>query len=190
MAVPATKKACTLADFLAWDESERAEIVRGEAVMMASPSRVHQSISMSLAAQLYNFLEGKSCKVYPAPFAVRLFERAEDAPKDVDTVVEPDISVVCDKSKLDDWGCKGAPDMVIEILSPSTQRHDRLVKMNLYQQAGVREYWIVNPADKTVQTYLLADGFLRPHESYSADAVAKVQVLNGCFIELSRIFTE
>ena len=84
------------------------------------------------------------------PFGVRLFEKDGDVPDDVDTVVEPDISVICDKNKLDKHGCKGAPDMVIEVLSPSTLRHDRFVKLALYQQAGVREYWVVEPETRTV----------------------------------------
>ena len=158
---------------------------------MASPFRVHQEISGELFRQLANFLEGKKCRVYAAPFAVRLFEKDGDNPEDVDTMVEPDITVVCDKDKLDKHGCKGAPDMVIEILSPSTRRHDRLVKLGLYQQAGVREYWIVDPENKSVQVFL-QDGssFLKIHEDYGREDIAKVNVLDGCFIELSKVFSE
>ena len=123
--------------------------------MMAPPTRIHQEILMELSRQLANFLEGKKCKVYPAPFAVRLFEKSGDTPEDVDTMVEPDISVVCDHGKLDSHGCKGAPDLVVEVLSPSTQRHDRLVKLDLYQRAGVREYWIISPEERTAQVFLL-----------------------------------
>ena len=125
---------------------------------MAPPSRTHQEISGALFAQLYNFLDGKKCRVYAAPFAVRLFERDGEAPEDVDTMVEPDLSVVCDSNKLDKHGCKGAPDLVIEILSPSTRRHDRLIKIGLYQRAGVREYWIVDPENKAVQVFLQDGG--------------------------------
>ena len=101
------------------------------------------------------------------------------------------ITVVCDPSKLDDRGCKGAPDMVMEILSPSTQRHDRLVKLGLYQRAGVREYWIVNPEDHTVQVMLLdGNGVLQIHEIYDRRGVAKVNVLDGCSIELEKVFSE
>ena len=190
MALPAKKERYTFADCLTWGENERIEIINGEAVMMAPPSRVHQEISGALFAQLYNFLEGKKCRVYAAPFAVRLFERDRDRPEDVDTMVEPDLSVVCDSDKLDNHGCKGAPDLVIEILSPSTRRHDRLVKLNLYQRAGVREYWIVNPEEKAVQVFTLNDGLLLPHEDYGQTDVVKVNVLNGCFIELSKVFSE
>ena len=191
MALPAEKAQYTFADVLTWEETERIEIINGEAVMMAPPSRAHQEISGALFAQLYNFLEGKKCRVYAAPFAVRLFERDGEAPENVDTVVEPDISVVCDTDKLDNHGCKGAPDLVIEILSPSTRRHDRLVKLGLYQRAGVREYWIVNPEEKTVQVFTQdGSGSLRITEEYERDGVAKVNVLNGCFIELGKVFNE
>ena len=156
MALPAEKVRYTFADVLLWDGDEHIEIINGEAFMMATPSRIHQEITGELFRQLANFLEGKQCKVYSAPFGVRLFEQDGDRPEDVDTVVEPDISVVCDRSRLDEHGCKGAPDLVIEVLSPSTQRHDQLVKLNLYQRAGVREYWIVDPENKTVRVMIQA----------------------------------
>ena len=190
MALPAEKERYTFADVLTWGENERIEIIDGEAVMMAPPSRIHQKISVSITSQLYNFLEGKKCEVYQAPFGVRLFEKDGDSPDDVDTMVEPDISVVCDKNKLDKNGCKGEPDLVIEILSPSTVRHDRFVKLGLYQRAGVREYWIVEPETQTVQVYTLENGILQPRAFYGAGDVAKVNVLNGCFVELGKVFTE
>lgn len=191
MALPAEKTRYTFADVLSWDEEERIEIIDGEAFMMATPSRIHQEISGELFRQLANFLEGKQCRVYPAPFGVRLFARDGDGPEDVDTLVEPDISVVCDRSKLDQYGCKGAPEMVIEILSPSTLRHDRLVKLNLYDQAGVLEYWIVDPQNRAVQVFRRDGGAaLRICEEYGHTQVAKVGVLDGCFLELSKVFPE
>ena len=192
MALPAEKERYTFADVLTWPDNERAEIINGEPVMMAPPpSRVHQEISFEISRQIGNYLDGKRCKVYPAPFGVRLFEQDGDSPEDVDTMVEPDISIVCDPSKLDDHGCKGAPDMVVEVLSPSTQRHDQLVKLGLYQRARVREYWIVDPMNKTTRVMLLdAGGTLQLHEVYVRKGVAKVNVLDGCFIELSKVFPE
>lgn len=190
MALPAENKRYTYADLLAWDKSEQIEIINGEAFMMAGASPRHQEISAELTRQLANFLEGKRCRVYPAPMDVRLFEQDGDSLKEVDTVVQPDLSVICDKSKIDQRGCKGAPDLVIEILSPSTQRHDQLVKLNLYQQAGVREYWIVDPENRTVRVMVQDDGILRIHEIYDREDLAKVHVLDGCFIELSKVFTE
>ena len=191
MALPAEKTRYTFADVLSWDEDERIEIIDGEAFMMATPSRIHQEISGELFRQLANFLEGKQCRVYPAPFGVRLFARDGDGPEDVDTLVEPDISVVCDRSKLDQHGCKGAPEMVIEILSPSTLRHDRLVKLKLYDQAGVLEYWSVDPQNRAVQVFRRDGGAaLRICEEYGHTQVAKVSVLDGCFLELSKVFPE
>ena len=179
----------TLADVLTWDEQERAELIEGALVMMAPPSRIHQKISAELGRQLGNYLEGKRCEVYAAPFAVRLFERAGDRPEDVDTMVEPDLAVVCDPEKLDERGCKGAPDLIVEVLSPSTQRHDRLTKYNLYERAGVREYWIVSPEERTVQVSVLqSDGRYRVVELYTSGDVAKVNVLEGCFLELSKVW--
>lgn len=191
MALPAEKRRYTFADALEWEEGEQAEIIDGEVLLFSTPSSRHQDISVELTRQFANYLEGKQCKVYHAPFGVRLFEQDGDSPEDVDTVVQPDLSVVCDRDKIDKYGCKGAPDLVVEILSPSTQRHDRLVKLNLYQRAGVREYWIVDPDNQTVQVMLLGEnGALHLHEVYGRGDVAKVNVLEGCFIELSKVFTE
>ena len=184
------EKRYTLADALTWDESERIELIYGDPFMMAPPVRIHQAALMELSAQLHAYLKGKKCKVYPAPFAVRLFEQNSDSPEDVDTMVEPDISVVCDSSKLDDIGCKGAPDLVMEILSPTTQRHDRFTKFNLYQQAGVQEYWIVDPASKSVQVFVLDDGRYVAKDFGTAEDTVKVNVLEDCTIDLSQVFAE
>ena len=190
MALPAEKARYTFADSLAWEGDGRMEIIDGEIFMMAPPSSTHQEISMELSRQLANYLVGKQCRVYPAPFDVRLFEEDGDAPEDVDTVVVPDISVVCDRDKIDERGCKGAPDLVVEILSPSSLRTDRLIKLRLYQRAGVREYWIVDPENKSVQVLLLDDsGTFRPYEDYGREEIARGQVLDGCFIELDKVFS-
>ena len=103
-------------------------------------------------------------------------------------MVEPDISVICDRDKLDRHGCKGAPDLIVEILSPSTQRRDRLIKLELYQRAGVREYWLVSPEEQTVQVLLFTNGLLLPRELYKKGDIAKVNVLEGCFLELEKVF--
>lgn len=180
----------TLADALLWDESERIELIYGDPVMMAPPTRKHQKVSMALTTQLSNYLMGKKCEVYAAPFAVRPFEQDGDYPEDVDTMVEPDISVICDPDKLDDIGCKGAPDLVIEILFPSTQRHDKFTKFNLYQRAGVREYWIVDPASQSVQVFVLEEGHYMAKDFGGADDKIKVNVLEDCTIDLSSVFSE
>lgn len=180
----------TFADCLNWSESDRIEIIDSEAYMMSPPLRIHQEILVELLSQIRDFLSNKPCKVYPAPFGVRPFEKDGDTPDDVDTIVEPDITVVCDQSKLDDYGCKGAPDLIIEILSPSNKRHDRIVKHDLYQRAKVREYWIVDPEIRTVDVYILDEhGFLKPTEMYGAGDTAKITVLNDCPIDLKAVFS-
>lgn len=181
----------TLADALTWDEQDHVELIDGYPVMMSPPPvRVHQKIAFELGRQLGNYLEGKTCEAYSAPFAVRPFERDGDSPEDVDTMVEPDITVVCDPSKLDDIGCKGAPDLVMEILSPSTQRHDKFTKFNLYQRAGVREYWIIDPRDKSVQVFVLEDGRYTAKDFGTPGDKLKVNVLEDCTIDLSKVFPE
>lgn len=190
MALPSKRMRYTFADALTWEENQRIEIIDGEAVMMAPPVRIHQEISGELFFQLANYLRGKGCKVYAAPFAVRLFEKDGDRPEDVDTLVEPDIAVICDPAKLDKYGCRGAPDMVVEILSPSTQRQDRFTKFSLYQRAGVREYWIVDPENKCVQSFWLEDGRYAVKEFGAAGDKMCVNVLEDCVIDLSEIFPE
>jgi Uma2 family endonuclease len=190
MALPAEEMRYTFADYLTWDEDDHIELIYGYPYMMSSPSTEHQLVSGELFAQLHTYLADKKCRVIAAPYAVRLFEEASDRPEDVNTVVEPDLVVICDPSKMDRRGCKGAPDLVIEILSPSSRRHDRIVKLDLYQRAGVREYWVVNPEDRTVQVMLLKDSYLLPVEDYGREDMAKVNILEDCAIDLSKVFSE
>lgn len=178
----------TLADALAWDESERTELINGVPVMMAPPSRAHQKVVGELFAQIHRYLEGKSCEAYVAPFAVRPFQKDKDRPEDVDTMVEPDITVVCDPKKLDDIGCKGAPDFVVEVLLPPSKRHDRLVKFELYQRAGIPEYWIVDPELRTVQVCVLDGDSYQVAALYTERDIAKVRSLAGCYVEIAKVF--
>ena len=180
----------TFADLLSWEEPPRAELFYGTLVLTIPPSRAHQKACGALFAQLYQYLQGKKCEVYPAPFAVRPFAQAGDTPEDTDTMVEPDITLVCDPDKLDDLGCKGAPDLVIEVLSPSTERHDRFVKFNLYERAGVREYWIVNPQSKTAQAFVLEEGRYAARDFGTAEDKMPVSVLAGCLLDLAPVFGE
>jgi Uma2 family endonuclease len=174
----------TYADILQWDEGERCELLDGELVMMASPSRVHQEILAEIFSQIYNFLKGKPCKVYPAPFGVRLFPEEDNSD---DVYFEPDITVVCDPAKLDDRGCNGAPDLVVEILSPSTIKNDLLYKLNKYREAGVREYWIVDPGEKTLSANILEqDRYILTE--YGADTEAESVVLSPFRLELKSVF--
>ena len=147
-------------------------------------SQDHQAIRGELHGQLWQFLKGKPCKVFSAPFDVRLNADSRD-----DTVVQPDLLVVCDKSKLNGKSCVGAPDFVIEILSNSTARLDTFVKFRLYQRAGVREYWIVNPETRTVQVCSLENGRYVVNVYGDTDVVA-VSALGGCRIDLADVFGE
>jgi len=144
----------TYADYYNWSEEERWELINGEAYAMSAPSRLHQKILVELARQIGNYLEEKTCEIYVAPFDVRLPKRNEKD-EQIDTVIQPDISIICDESKLDNKGCRGAPDWIIEILSPSSKLMDMEVKRKLYEQHGVKEYWIINPEERYVMIYLL-----------------------------------
>ena len=142
------EKLYTIDDIYSLPEGSRAELIDGQIYYMAPPSRKHQDILSFLHAAIYNhiILNKGECKVYPAPFAVFLF--ADDS-----KYLEPDISVICDKDKLNDHGCKGAPDWIIEIVSPSSRAMDYYTKLSLYREAGVREYWIVDPIKQTILVY-------------------------------------
>ena len=138
----------TIEDIYALPDGQRAELIDGQLYMTAPPNRRHQKISFALSRTIADFIDkhNGSCEVYPAPFAV--FLNADDK-----TYVEPDISVICDRNKLDDRGCKGAPDWIIEIVSPSSRRMDYSTKNTLYSEAGVREYWIADPEKERVTVY-------------------------------------
>ena len=174
----------TYADYCAWPEDERWELIDGAAYALATPTFAHQNALMNLAGQLYNFLRGKPCNVFVAPFSVRL-----NADEGDDTVVEPDILVVCDHKKLEDGkGVVGAPDFIVEILLPSTAKHDRERKYKLYQKAGVREYWVVDPDDKLLMAYVLRDGRYLGSVFFEDDESVPVEVLEGCTINLTEVF--
>ena len=146
----------TYADYLKWPDEERWEIIEGKVWSMSpAPNTIHQEISMFLSSEIYNFLKGKSCRVFAAPFDVRFTEFAQEHDEDIKTVVQPDISVICDPNKIDKQGCLGAPDIVVEILSPSTAYKDESEKLTLYEKHGVREYWIINPKGEYIQIYRL-----------------------------------
>ncbi|MDR2607515.1 MAG: Uma2 family endonuclease [Treponema sp.] len=178
------EKYYTYRDYLETDEDYRAEIIDGVVYAMSPPSRYHQDISRNLMIKIANFLEGKPCRVYAAPFGVRLFPKSDLSD---DTYFEPDITVVCNPSKLDDRGCNGAPDMIIEIMSPSNRQNDMLVKFRKYLQAGVREYWIVDTEEKTVHVCILDNNQYRV-SVYDETQTAPVSVLPGCSIELKPVF--
>ena len=178
------------ADLMKWPEQPRYELIEGDPVMMSPPKRRHEKVSRKLYFAIGRYLEGKTCEVYDAPFGVRLFAAKQDSAEKIDTLVIPDISVICDREKLDDDGCKGAPDMITEILSPSTSRYDRFIKFDLYARAGVKEYWIVDPEKKTVAVHLLDEGRYGSPIIYTQSAKVKIEVLDDCWIDLGEVFAE
>jgi len=193
MALPQLKKGTnfTYGDYVNWPEDERWELIDGYAYNMSpAPSRRHQKISRDLEFQIVNFLVDKPCEVYDAPFDVRLPE-ADEQDEDIETVVQPDIVVVCDKSKLDDKGCRGAPDLIIEILSPFTAPKDMKIKLSLYEKHGVKEYWVVHPIDNIVMVFKLGKNkkYGKP-EVYTEEDKIKTAILEGLEIELSKVFQE
>lgn len=192
MQMPATEKTYTYQDYLEWDEEGRCELIDGVVYdMTPAPSRRHQGISTELLVQIRNHLGRETpCRVYAAPFDVRL-PNADEADESVRTVVQPDISVICDPSKLDDKGCRGAPDWIIEIISPSTVSKDYIRKLTLYEKHGVREYWIVHPVDKIVMAYRMNEEgrYGRPEISSVEDRLES-QVIAGLVIDLGEIFAQ
>ena len=161
-------------------EGQRAELIDGVVYDMAPPSTTHQDIVMNISAEIRDYIKKNngSCKVYPAPFAV--FLNADNK-----NYVEPDITVICDKNKLDDKGCHGAPDWIIEIASPSTKRVDYGVKLFKYRTAGVREYWIVNPLTKTINVYDLEKD--EQSDQYSFDDDIQVCLYEDLIINISEL---
>lgn len=178
----------TFADLLQWDDNVRYELYSGVPVALASPSDAHQDISGEIFFQLKSYLRGKQCKAYYAPFDVRLFEEDGESPEDVDFVLQPDLMVVCDKNKVDRHGVHGAPDLVVEVLSPATDRYDKIIKLSLYQRAGVLEYWIADPVSRSVSVYALKNGVYQSPTVYGSDTSISVGVLDACQVDLSTVF--
>jgi Uma2 family endonuclease len=181
----------TYEDYVQWGEDHRWELIDGAAFNMSpSPSRKHQKISMELAWQLRTFLKDKSCEVYAAPFDVRLPEH-DEPDEEIKTVVQPDISVICHKDKLDDKGCRGAPDLIIEIVSPFTARRDMKDKLFLYEHHGVKEYWIVHPEEKIIMQYKLEKNNRYGRAAIFTDEdTILTDILPGLTVDLNLVFKE
>ncbi|MCI9503333.1 MAG: Uma2 family endonuclease [Hungatella sp.] len=169
-------------DYYNLPENVRAELIDGQIYYMAAPSRIHQKILNFLNTEINIYIRSKdgSCEVYPAPFAVKLFE------DDDKTVVEPDISVICDPNKLTERGCTGAPDWIVEIVSPSTSSHDYIRKLNLYAKAGVKEYWIIDPRTEKVFVYHLDQADVNA-DSYTFQDKIKVNIYDDLWIGFAEL---
>ena len=174
--------AYTVADIYNLPEGQRAELIDGQMYMMAPPKRIHQELVSQFTKVIGQYIDshGGRCKVYPAPFAVLI--NSDDR-----NYVEPDISVICDEGKLNEYGCSGSPDWIIEIVSPSTERIDYGIKLFNYRSAGVREYWIVNPRLRTVNVY----DFERNEETlqYSFDDNIPVCIYQDLSIHIAKLLS-
>ena len=169
-------------DYYALPEDARAELIDGELVYnQAAPSRIHQTILSELHAAIHRYIKSKNgfCHIYPAPFAVQLKE-------DRKTIVEPDISVICDSSKLTDKGCTGAPDWIIEIVSPGNPGNDYIRKLNLYADTGVREYWIVDSRTEQIFVYYLEQTDIKP-QVYTFHDKIKVNIYDDFWIDFKEL---
>ena len=169
-------------DYYNLPEDVRAELIDGQIYYMSAPSRIHQKILSFLHVRIANYIDSKDgpCEVYPAPFAVKPFS------EDDRNVVEPDISVICDPNKLTDRGCTGAPDWIVEIVSPSNSSHDYVRKLNLYMDAGVREYWIVDPLSMKIFVYHLEETDFKA-DSYTVQDKIKVNIYDDLWIDFAEL---
>lgn len=179
------------AHYLNWLFEDRLELIKGKIYKMSpAPSRLHQKVSMNIAHAFANFLKGKPCDVYTAPFDVR-FPKKSKADKDIYTVLQPDLCVICDKSKLDDRGCLGAPDLVIEILSPGNNKKELLYKYKAYEEFGVTEYWIVSFNDQTILKYTLnSDGRYEPSKIFTLGEEVGSSVLTEFVLNVDTAFED
>ena len=174
---------CTYSEYKEWETEENYELIDGIAYAMTAPTFTHQRISRKLFKEIDRFLEGKSCEAFYSPIAIRINADTYD-----DNVFLPDIVVICDKSKIvDDKSYIGAPELVVEILSPSSVCLDRVKKYHMYLKAGVKEYWIVDPESKTVNVCILHDENYIVW-AYDHNDLLLSKVLIGCIIELNKIF--
>ena len=187
------KKRYTYADYLSWMDEVRRELIEGFIKLIQAPRDIHVEVCYNITGNLWSILKKNNgrCKVRPAPFDVRFPKNGETANDKIYTVVQPDISVVCDLSKLDEFGCLGAPDMIVEVLSPSTAKKDWNDKFVLYEEHGVKEYWLVHPKDKAVTVFLLLDdGKYDAGALYERKGKIPVHIFDGYLIDLDDIFTQ
>lgn len=169
----------TYADYCRWNDDQRWELIDGVAYLMApAPTPVHQIIAFEIAHQIRNALQDKPCTVLVSPIDVRL-PKPGQADDQVDTVVQPDVLVVCDPAKIDPRGVKGAPDWLVEVLSPSTASHDQIRKRQVYEHAGVLEYWLVHPVDRVLTIYRLDQGRYGVPDIRELTGETPIGVLNG-----------
>lgn len=177
------------ADYLTWQFDEVVELIKGKIFKKAaaSPKRIHQRVSAKLLTRLYNYLEGKKCQVYDAPFDVRFPKESKEDHK-IHDVVQPDICVICDPEKLDDRGCIGAPDLIVEILSLGNSKTELKHKYELYESHGVKEYWVIHPENQDILIYTLINGNYMPSPLLTSGDVVKSVAVEGFELDLEEFF--
>jgi Uma2 family endonuclease len=185
-------KTYSYADYLQWTFEDRVELIRGKIFKITFPNTNHQRSSMVISCELYNYLKGKVGKVFSAPFDVRLPRRSEEKEdKKIFTVVQPDVCVICDLTKLDFRGCTGAPDIVAEILSPGNNEKELRNKYEAYEEAAVKEYWIISPQDKTFLKYTLTlNGKYEPSKLMTMGDIITTPILPGFALDLETVFAD
>jgi Uma2 family endonuclease len=166
---------------------EMVEIIKGRVYKLSAPKRVHQTISIRISSKIFNLLEGQKCKVYSAPFDVRLPVKSRKN-EDIFTVVQPDICLICDPTKLDDAGCIGAPDLIIEILSKGNNKKELQNKYEVYEKSGVKEYWIVAPEGQFMQVNTLVNGKYQPSKLLTLGDEIITPILPGFILNLDDVF--
>ncbi|MCT8975536.1 Uma2 family endonuclease [Clostridium sp. CX1] len=186
---PIDNKIYTYEDYLNFKDTEPIEIIDGRILAMSpAPSRIHQKIILKLSTSIENYIQSNNgeCEIYPAPFDVILKNDDEDVTYSKN-IVQPDISVICDKNKLTDKGCVGSPDMIVEVISPFNPSNDYVRKLNLYEQFKVKEYWIVNPMEKNVLVYTLTDNGYNAPKVYSFSDKVKVNIYDNLEIDFNSL---
>lgn len=185
-------KQYTYADYLKWRFQERVELIRGRIFKMSpAPARKHQAISMQLISMMYSHFKEHECQMYHAPFDVRLPRQNTQSGQQIYTVVQPDLCVICDKTKLDKRGCIGAPDLIIEILSPGNSKKEMKDKFEVYEEAGVREYWIVQSTDNNVLVYTLNEqGIFIGHRPFIEDEIMHSFIFPELKVDLREVFKD
>jgi hypothetical protein len=182
-------KQYSYADYLKWEIKERVELFKGFVRQMSAPSRIHQKLSWNLERQMDIYFESKKCDIYHAPFDVRLtvFDKTKD--KEILTVVQPDICMICDEKKLDKRGCLGSPDLIVEIQSPGNTKREMKDKFELYEEAGVKEYWIVDSVQNFVLIYYLNEaGKYIGTKPYSQEEIFNSVIFPELEIDLNKVF--
>jgi Uma2 family endonuclease len=178
------------ADYMKWKFEERLELFKGRIFKMGAPNTIHQTVLLNLSSEFRSYLKGKTCRVFIAPYDVRLPSKGCKKDEEITTVVQPDICIVCEPSKVDERGVCGAPDLVVEILSPGNSKKEIRDKYELYEEAGVKEYWVINPTEQNIFVFFLEqEGKFSSPKVYTGGDKLNARAVPGLSINVNEIFT-